>query len=225
MTEEPVDYQYNIKKRYLNSGRNGISDFELLVMLFNSIPQAKSKQMAKELFNHYGSLRQIINQPIDELSKVLEDDSALLIKILKDCMISYFEPEIGEKIVLSSPEAVSDYLLKYLETELSGYSREYFMVLCLNASNELIYKEILFKGTIDQTAVYPREILKLALINNASGLICCHNHPSLSPFPSDEDRILTKKLEDMSSFFGIRMHDNLIVGNGVFSIKANRIVS
>lgn len=227
MTEEPIDYQYSIKKRYINLGRSGIADFELLTILLDySLPQAKSRNLAKDLFNSYGSLRKILNQPIDEISTILGEDSALLIRLLKDCMCSYFEPEIGEKVVLSSPEAVSDYLLKYLEIDLADCHREVFMVLCLNTANELLHKEILFQGTIDQLECHPKEIIRLALIKNASAIICCHNHPSsLSPIPSQEDYILTNKLQEICKPLGLRLHDHLVVGEGVYSIKCNRIVS
>lgn len=226
MLEESTNYQSSTKKRYFKSGRKGIADFELLSLILEySLPQTKARRLAKELFNLHGSLRKIFNQPIDELKMIFGVDAALLITLLKDCMNCYFEPEVGEKIVLSSPEAVNEYLLKYLESELGDCPREYFMVLCLNSRNELIYKEILFQGTIDQAQVYPREILKLALKNNAAAIICCHNHPSASPIPSEDDRILTKKLDEITNHIGLRVHDHLIVGNGVYSIKANRMIS
>ena len=99
------------------------------------------------------------------------------------------------------------------------------MILCLNSSNQLIHKQILFAGTIDQAQVYPREILRTALLKNTSAIILVHNHPSGNSKPSDDDVRLTKQLENISREFGLRIHDHIVVSRDkAFSIRANRLL-
>ena len=99
------------------------------------------------------------------------------------------------------------------------------MVVCLNSANHIIQKKILFAGTIDQAQVYPREIIKLALVENASAIILVHNHPSGNSKPSEDDIVLTRRLETMAKDFNLRIHDHVVVtGDTAFSIKANRVL-
>ncbi|RYX98814.1 hypothetical protein EON78_04395 [bacterium] len=183
--------------------------------------------------------KNIIDLPINVLEQALGHETAQNIQFIKDLMTWYFEPDIESKVTLSSPDAVSDFIIKesmtetysekrlcnYLKAEIGAQSREFFMVVCLNSSNQVIQKKILFAGTIDQAQVYPREILKFALVENASALILVHNHPSGNANPSDDDLTLTTRLENMSRGLGLRVHDHIVVTrNTAFSIKGSRFL-
>lgn len=234
------DHRQRLKTKYKERGRNSLLDYEILeLLLMYSIPRKDVKPLAKELLSKYGTIRNVLDQQIETLEKEkgIGESSAILLKLVKDLTIRYFEPDNNKKIFLSSPEAVSEFLMEelsiildsdtqsYLQAELGTEGREFFMVICLNSANQLIHKEILFHGTVDQAQVYPREIVKTAILKNSTALILVHNHPSGNSKPSKDDIFLTEKLEDISRDFNIRVHDHIVVSKDrVFSIKANRFL-
>lgn len=116
---------------------------------------------------------------------------------------------------LSSSAAVRD----YLRLTLASRPHEVFVVLMLDAQNRLIIAEELFRGTLTQTSVYPREVVKQALAHNAAAVIFAHNHPSGAAEPSRADEMLTLALKNALALVEIRVHDHLIVaGNDVVSL-------
>jgi DNA repair protein RadC len=124
----------------------------------------------------------------------------------KERISKYF---IGRK-ALTTPRIAADYFTLYY----SQHEREVFVVAYLNAQHEIIEHEELFHGTIDGSAVYPREIAKAALLKNASAVMLVHNHPSGKVDPSSADRQITGRINDALRLFDIRVIDHLIVGAG-----------
>lgn len=110
--------------------------------------------------------------------------------------------------VLTAPSVVK----RYLTLRLADLEREIFGVLLLNAKNELTATEDLFLGTLLQTTVHPREIVKKVLHHNAASVICYHNHPSCSPKPSEADRRLTTTLQQTLELIDVRLLDHIVVG-------------
>jgi len=108
---------------------------------------------------------------------------------------------------LSSPRAVRD----YLRLTLGSLPHEVFMVLLLDAQNRLIAAEELFRGTLTQTSVHPREVVKLALSHNAAGAILAHNHPSGVAEPSRADEALTQALRQALTLIDVKLLDHFIV--------------
>ncbi|MGU7301620.1 RadC family protein [Salmonella enterica subsp. enterica serovar Sandiego] len=100
----------------------------------------------------------------------------------------------------------------WLRLRMTGLEREEFMVLYLNNQHQLLAHETLFTGTVNHTAVHPREVLKRALHFNAAAVILAHNHPSGDPAPSPEDRAITERLVQTLALVDIRVPDHLIVG-------------
>jgi DNA repair protein RadC len=226
-------HRKRLKERYLKNGISSLADYEIIeLVLTYSIPRRDVKNLAKELIKKFGSFNNILDTDIDKLkeAKIVTENSAILIKLVKDIIVKYFENSITEYISLSSPEKVNEYinsnkdLLLYLKSKLGSMDKEYFLVLYLNSSNNIIHKEV-FIGTVNQAQIYPREIIKLALLKNSVSIILVHNHPSGNPNPSNDDLKLTKYLEEIASNFDIKIHDHIIVSkNKSFSIKANRLI-
>lgn len=104
--------------------------------------------------------------------------------------------------------------LQYLRLQLEHLEREVFMVLYLDSQHRLITSETTSMGTINATAVYPREIIKSALVHNAAAVVVAHNHPSGVAEPSAEDRKVTKRLTEALSLVDIRVLDHVVVGHG-----------
>lgn len=107
----------------------------------------------------------------------------------------------------NTPEVVKD----YLRTKLAGLEREVFAMLCLDSQHRLIEYIELFRGTIDQSSVYPREAVKDALRVNAAAVIFAHNHPSGHPEPSAADKTMTRTLVAAMSLLDIRTLDHILV--------------
>lgn len=114
---------------------------------------------------------------------------------------------------LTSPEQTK----LTLSSLLQSLEREVFAVLFLNNQHELIEFEVLFYGTIDATSVYPREVVKHALLWNAAAVIFCHNHPSSNSEPSQADRRITRRLTDALALIDVRVLDHFVVGESVTS--------
>ena len=116
-------------------------------------------------------------------------------------------------------------VLKYLKYNLRDKNREVFLVIYLNGRNQILKMEELFEGTLSTTAVYPREVVKRALDNNAAALIFVHNHPSGNPNPSSDDLTITKKLKEAAKSIDISVHDHLIIaGDEVYSFADHGIL-
>jgi DNA repair protein RadC len=102
---------------------------------------------------------------------------------------------------------------------------EEFHMFSFNTQFQLVKEDILSEGTVDQTMVYPRKVIELAIKNNASSVIFCHNHPDGNLEPSDQDKLLTKALQLATKTVNINVHDHLIVSNGgYFSFRENRLI-
>ncbi len=110
--------------------------------------------------------------------------------------------------VMGAPDAVSC----YLKLRLAPLGHEVFMVLFLDAQNRLIAAEEMFRGTLTQTSVYPREVVKAALQHNAAGVILAHNHPSGVPEPSRADELLTQSLRQALTLVDVRVLDHIVIG-------------
>ncbi len=148
----------------------------------------------------------------------LGPSSGTLIKLIKDICGLYLFDRAKDKDLMTSPERV----VNFAQMKLAGLPHEAFMMIFLNTQNEIIAHEILNEGTIDQVAVYPRRIIEKALAHHAAGLIIVHNHPSGHTNPSDEDKKLTRAVNDATRLIDVRLVDHLIVGGtGFFSFKEN----
>lgn len=160
---------------------------------------AVSPQLAAQAAQHYGY------------------DAALIAAALS-CIEARFA---GKRECLSSPNAVRD----YLRLLLAPLPHEVFMALLLDAQNRLIAVEELFRGTLTQTSVYPREVVKLALRHNAAGIIFAHNHPCGIAEPSHADELITGALKHALALVDVKVLDHFIVaGSGCISFAERGIL-
>lgn len=137
------------------------------------------------------------------------DDDAIIAKALE-----ILKKRVSTGSVFDSPGRVKD----YLTLQLAGLEHEVFAVMFLNHTHQLIEYEVMFRGTLSQTSVYPREIVKTALQHNASAVVFAHNHPSGSPEPSRADEYLTNTLKSALQLVDVRVLDHMVVsGAGVVS--------
>lgn len=119
-------------------------------------------------------------------------------------------------LTLNRPEAVA----AYLRLRLARQAHESFLVLFLDTQNRLLAAEVLFEGTLNQTAVYPREVLRAVLAHGAASVVLAHNHPSGSSAPSDSDVLLTRKLSQALALIDVRVLDHVIVAGRAMASMA-----
>ena len=119
-----------------------------------------------------------------------------------------------------NPQATKDFLM----FKLSAYEREVFAVMLLDSQHRLIAFQELFFGTIDAASVYPREVVKAALLNNAAAVIFAHNHPSGNPEPSQADRAITKRLVAALNLIEVRVLDHIVVGQSAVSLAERGMI-
>lgn len=134
--------------------------------------------------------------------------------------MSYMLRELKTNPVFSSPELVKD----FMRLHYAGCEREEFTVIYLDAQHRLIECKTEFVGTLTQTSVYPREIVKRAVILNAAAVILAHNHPSGNNTPSRADELLTENLKSTLALIDCRVLDHLIIGHSVLSFAERGLI-
>ncbi len=226
MNDKPhyINHRQRLRERFGKAGADGMHDYELLELLLTySIPRRDVKPVAKKLIEKFGGLSGVLDAGQKELEAVkgLGAMSASLIRLVKELYCTYLSEDILRGDVLSSPESV----LNFVRVKLAGLTNEAFMVIYMNVKNEVIEHSVLYEGTVDNVAVYPRRVIESALSHHASGIILVHNHPSGNTMPSGEDRVLTQEIAEAANTLDIRVLDHLIVGKeGYFSFMENGLL-
>lgn len=210
-------HRQRLRQKFLNAGGNALHDYELLELLLTySVPRKDVKPIAKTLLKNFTDISAIFDASTEELCKIsgISENSVVLFKLIKELCSEYLSEKMMNKDVLSSPESVRD----FARMKLAGLKNEAFGVIYLNPQNHVMFYETISEGTINQTTIYPREILKSALTHDATGLILVHNHPSGVCKPSSNDINLTKRIKDIIEMIDISLIDHVIVGkNNYFS--------
>lgn len=212
------------REKLLNKGSNYLSNEELLA-IFRKIG-TKNKNaidLAKELLNTFGGLRGLYNADINSLLKITGLGKAKIAQLLAVIELNkrYLEENIKDRKIIEDSKSIFDYL--YLT--MRDLDFELFKVIYLNGQNQILNIEDIFKGTITHSHIYTREIIKGALRNSATSIVCVHNHPSGNSTPSDADVEITKKIKDSCESIGIVLQDHIIIGdNQYFSFKDKELV-
>ncbi len=198
------------REKLLTRGPAALSDVELLALLLRSgLPGKNVLQLAQELVSTFGGLTGLLNAPADALKSVKgmgPAKRAELVAVLELARRALAE-QLRERTVFSSPQTVRD----YLQLRLGSLSYEVFAVLFLDSQHRLIAMEELFRGTLAQTSVYPREVVQRALAQNAACVVLAHNHPSGSTQPSRADEVLTQTLKSALALVDVQVLDHFVV--------------
>ena len=198
------------RERLLALGPASLADAELLAILLRTGVRGKSAvDLARQLLGRFGSVSALLEAGTAGIEETPGLGSAKLAQLRAALELARraLKEEISARDALSSPRAVRD----YLRLALAGREHEVFVVLLLDAQHRVIAFEELFKGTLTQTSVYPREVVKCALKHNAAALIFAHNHPSGVAEPSHADEILTRSLKGALALVDIQVLDHFIV--------------
>ncbi|MBN2419346.1 MAG: DNA repair protein RadC [Deltaproteobacteria bacterium] len=205
-------HRERLRSRFTEGGIERFSDEEVIEFLLTlGTPRKDVKIQAREALKQYGSLSGVLSAPLDELKTIkgLGDKNVLYLKLIHEVAGRYLRDRVIKATYFNSSRAVYDYLFHAMR----DLKREVFKVLFLNRKNELVFDKDVFQGGLTGSAVYPAEIMKLALNNNAAALVFVHNHPSGDPEPSPEDKNLTKNLVWSSQLLSIQVLDHIIIGH------------
>ena len=208
-------HRERLRQRFLNGGIERFSDEDIIEFLLTlGTPRADTRLSAREALKKFGTISNVISAPIQELVKIkgIGEKNALYLKFVHDVANRYLKDRIINDTYFTSSKNVFDYLFH----SMRDLQREVFRILYLNQKNVLIKDEDLFAGDLTSSAVYPREVIKNALKNNAAALIIVHNHPSGDPDPSNHDFLLTKNIVWASRLVGIKILDHIIIGNNTY---------
>ncbi|MDR2794347.1 MAG: DNA repair protein RadC [Holosporaceae bacterium] len=217
MISETTSKKYNwghrkrLKKRFVANPTN-FPDYELLeLLMFFVFARKDTKILAKTLLDHFKTIGRIVGANQIELKKIhgFGESAAILLAVIHEIFNRIHLESIKEHdIVISSSNQVLEYYKNLLENE----RKEQLHLMLLNNRNRLIADKLMQSGTINQTAIYPREIIQLALEYGASAIIMVHNHPSGDPQPSRQDIIMTKSIADVAKKLDILLLDHIIIG-------------
>ena len=223
-SKEKEGHRQRLREKFLNNGLDGFHDYEIIELLLTlGTPRKDCKQSAKDALKKFGSLKGVLEASPSELKKIkgIGDNNVFGLKIAQSVSRRYLADRIIDKDFIRSADEVID----YLKHNLRDKSREVFLVIYLNGRNQILNMEELFEGTLSTSAVYPREVVKRALVNDAAALVFVHNHPSGNPNPSQDDLIITKKLKEAALAIDVSVHDHLIIaGNDVYSFADHGLI-
>jgi DNA repair protein RadC len=205
------------RERLLAQGAQGLTDAELVAVCLRSGTRGKSAvDLARELIGRYQGLAGLLGANVADLRRVKglgAAKSAQLVAVLELARRTLRE-QLRTGDALTAPAAVRD----YLRLALGSRTHEVFVCVHLDAQHRVIGAEELFRGTLTQTSVYPREVVKAALAANAAAVIFAHNHPSGVAQPSQADELLTRQLREALALVDIRVLDHFIIaGNHALS--------
>jgi DNA repair protein RadC len=208
ITDWPV--QERPRERLLALGAASLADAELLAILLRTGIKGKSAvDLARQLLGRFGSVGGLLGAGSTNVAETPGLGAAKLAQLQAALELARraLKEEISSRNALSSPRAVRD----YLRLALAGREQEVFVVLLLDAQHRVIACEELFHGTLTQTSVYPREVVKCALKHNAAAVIFAHNHPSGVAEPSHADEILTRSLKAALALVDVQVLDHFVV--------------
>ena len=216
-------HRSRLRERFLKSPE-ATADYELLeIILFSARPMGDVKPLAKALLAHFGSLGRVLHAEASELLSVdgVNEAATAAICAVKAASDRLLKEEVKAKPVIQNWTSLLDYCRIHI-----GYKKhEEFHILFLNHKLVLISDEMQQKGTIDQTPIFPREVMKRALEVGAAGLILVHNHPSGDITPSKADIDMTKQVVAAGKPLSVFVHDHIIVGvKGHYSFKSNGLL-
>lgn len=220
-----LGHRKRLRERYAKNGYEALQDYEIIELLLTFVKQrVDTKPLAKQLIKKYGTIEEILKADIKDLKETegVGDITAVFLNFIGDIAACSFKDK-AEKQKISFRN--KNQLISYLRNDIGFSKNEEFKVLFLNSVNEIIETEILFTGTIDKSAVYPRKILERALYHNARSIVFVHNHPSGNVSPSQKDIELTEEMKKFFKIVDINVLDHIIITkNSHFSFLEEGII-
>ena len=209
------------REKLLKRGAAALSDAELLaIFLRTGVTGKTAVDLARELLNRFGSLRNLLNANLKQFceGEGLGEAKFTQLQATVEMARRHFSETLNRGSALENPEQTC----RFLSVRLRDYAHEVFSCLYLDNRHRVIQFEELFQGTINGASVHPREVVKKALSHNAAAVIFAHNHPSGIAEPSAADRDITRRLTDALALVDVQVLDHIIVGDAATVSFAER---
>lgn len=213
-----LGHRQRLKERFIQAP-DSLHDYELIELMLGFVIKGKDvKPLAKGILGQVGGIQKISSADLSDISGVGPETDLFFKSIFEYSKRIEKERSYDSPYCIDSPESIYNFLKHLIGHE----AKERFVAVFLDGKNAIIHHSIIFSGTVNQAAVYPREIAKQALEINAVSILFAHNHPSGNLSPSDDDLILTNKLVEVMGLFDISVLDHIIIGReGFYSFKKN----
>ena len=226
-TAPPPDntgHRARLRQRLFEGGPEALLDHELVeYLLALAIPRRDTKPLAKALLKEFGGIAGLLTADAARLAAFpgMGETSAAAIKTAHAAALRLTQASVKDQPVLANWQA----LLDYLRADMAHQLTERVRVLHMNSRNMLIRDELMSEGSIDEAAVYVREVIRRAIDLGSSAIILVHNHPSGDPSPSRADIDLTRRVQEAGKKLGIALHDHVIIGTeGHASLRAMGLI-
>ncbi|MFC1908989.1 DNA repair protein RadC [Chloroflexota bacterium] len=217
-------HRKRLREKFLKSGLAGFHDYEIIELLLSlGTPRRDCKPLAKEAIKRFKTLRGVLEASPQDLRQIdgIGPHSYFGVKLVQEVAREFLKEKILGKPFYTSSQEVFDYLYHAMR----DLKKEVFKVLYLNGQNQIIDTADLFEGTVNSSAVPPREVIEGAINNNAVSIVFAHNHPSGNPEPSTPDRELTRELVYAGKVMRINVLDHIIIGdNRYFSFAGDGLI-
>ena len=216
-------HRARLRQRLIEQG-GGLLDHELIeYLLALAIPRRDTKPLAKALLHEFGGIGGLLSADAAAIARVagMGETSVAAIKIAHAAALRMLQVRAMDRPVLANWQA----LLDYLHADMAHHAIERVRVLHLNTRNILIRDEVMSEGSVDEAALYVREVIRRAIDLGSSAIILVHNHPAGDPSPSRADIELTRKVGEAGKRLGIALHDHIIIGSsGHASLRAMGLI-
>ena len=219
ITDWPIDERP--REKLLQRGPQALSDAELLaIFLRTGVPGKTAVDLARGLLDEHKGLTNLLSADHQRFcaSKGLGLAKFAQLQAALEMSRRFLRDSLRRGDALASPEDTR----RYLQSRLRTHLQEVFACLFLDSRHRVIEYEELFRGTIDGTSVYPREVVRRALHHNAAAVILAHNHPSGVSEPSDADTRITERLKAALELVDVRLLDHFVIGDGTPTSLAER---
>jgi DNA repair protein RadC len=221
--DDKTGHRARLRQR-LARGGEALLDHELIeYLLALAIPRRDTKPLAYALLREFGGIGGVLTADGEALARVggMGETSIAAIKIAHAAAIRLLQADVAARPVLANWQA----LLDYLRADMAHHAIERFRVLHLNTKNMLVRDEVMSEGSIDQAAVYVREVIRRALEIGSAAIILVHNHPSGDPAPSRADIEITRTIAEAGKKLGVAVHDHIVMGtSGHTSLRAQGLI-
>lgn len=222
--DDKAGHRARLRDRLLTAGGEALADHELIEYLLTlAIPRRDTKPLAKALLREFGGIGPLLAADAESLKRVpgMGDTSAAAIRIVQASLLRVLYGKVADRPVLGNWQG----LLDYLRADMAHRINECVHVLHLDSQNKLIRDELVSEGSIDQSAIYVREVVRRALDFGSAAIILVHNHPSGDPRPSKQDIAITRDIVEACKRLGIAVHDHVIIGrDGHSSMRSQGLI-
>lgn len=217
-------HRKRMREKVLNNHADSLHDYEIFEMLIHlAQPRKDSKQTSKILLKRFSSMNEVFSADVGKLLAIdgMGAATVSMLKLIHELYCRLSKEEIANEVLLNSNHKV----INYCRVAMGYLQHEEFRILFLNKKNVLIIDEVQQRGTIDQTPIFPREVVRRSIEIGAAAIIMIHNHPSGDPTPSRADIEITNQVKIALDAVGVKLHDHIVIGKfGHISMKSEGMI-